>query len=1075
MMPSSQTPPIEQQMYTRERRGVFRTTEGFDTVAASPGLDPAYIKKVLHPYCVYDAPAELTGRGEKDGSKFPPSIHLVRLENGETLLGQNVYQAADFTGLRSAFFAHNYVLPAVRAEQQMKQGGWLDTAFATSYDIEQGTILPSLDALPAAPSLSAEEGSPSPEAVLESLKMSEALFKRMLYAVMQAVATRRKVYVALDLPAEEITDGARKLLRLLYAALPYAYRRQLGFMTYAKEPQAKKGIHLQFVERGTLRPKDRNTEKDFTFDLMSGRVTHADLSTAQLPYMTYAWSLLQPEGRAAAEGFYTFADEMLANMEPGRELSIEAYGELAQFYRLEQGIDSLDVLDNKSGVLGGLLTYLKPEGGTLQRARLNELFLALLGRELDGVKREQVPEEAVAARIGEYFSIASQAVQSRIVDYFVYGINNARGRKRMRAVQELYALLDREPGLHMAFFGKVLGNPSLSKLLFEPYLEQQLKRAETAADTTKVFQRWVTEHPAAVHDGFLLERTAEELRERLFSAPDPVEAANEALKQVSLLDRMPKAAAGSAITAKIGQSEARTQGFASRGSLSERAAPPDYQEQLTRLADKLAYVINLFLIQDLDLGRVAREQLLSIDILLHENEVRDWAARQGADVTARINVMLAARAWLSGEDQDEARLESLSLAERNEMQRWTRGWLAAEMRQQPGSKSFEALPLAFYRGGNGSRLDYAGLLDFVRSHVGSKDVLYQFMEWSGRQRLFMRGQQAAKTYSDAVVDYFKTHDRDAFKSKSAFKPYYARADRTMKPTYDRAKSELASPLVRILTGKRKNLFLASFIVILVAGIAGAALAWMGKDSEAPAASPPSVQEPDVTSEPEVQLPEQVAYVIPGGSGGSAEASSQLVIRFRTETGGDTLQSDSLELNMKDGSVEELDAAGAWESLTTEGQPEGSTAGDGTVGSSVDPSGNDDTHDSSEGSTNEGNGVQSESSAPDLSQGEENGASSPDSSSTQSPDASSRGTDGQAGENGTSAGTGSTNGTSDQQSAIDGSTGSSAPSLENLTEADMDRLYPFGQKVHIPEGIEAANIASVQSGALVINLIPEPKL
>lgn len=1072
-MPSSQTPPIEQQMYTRERRGVFRTTEGFDTVAASPGLDPAYIKKVLHPYCVYDAPAELTGRGEKDGSKFPPSIHLVRLESGETLLGQNVYQAADFTGLRSAFFAHNYVLPAVRAEQQMKQGGWLDTAFATSYDIEQGTVLPSLDALPAAPSLSAEEDSESPETILESLKMNEALFKRMLYAVMQAVATRRKVYVALDLPAEEITDGARKLLRLLYAALPYAYRRQLGFMTYTKEPQAKKGIHLQFVERGTLRPKDRNTEKDFTFDLISGRVTHADLSTAQLPYMTYAWSLLQPEGRTAAEGFYTFADEMLANMEPGRELSIEAYGELAQFYRLEQGIDSLDV-DNKSGVLGGLLTYLKPEGGTLQRARLNELFLALLGRELDGVKREQVPEEAVAAQIGEYFSIASQAVQSRIVDYFVYGINNARGRKRMRTVQELYALLDREPGLHMAFFGKVLGNPSLSKLLFEPYLEQQLKRAETAADTTKVFQRWVTEHLAAIHDGFLLERTAEELRERLFSAPDPVEAANEALKQVSLLDRMPKAAAGSAITAKIGQSEARTQGSASRGSLSERAAPPDYQEQLTRLADKLAYVINLFLIQDLDLGRVAREQLLSIDILLHENEVRDWAARQGADVTARINVMLAARAWLSGEDQDEARLESLSLAERNEMQRWTRSWLAAEMRQQPGSKSFEALPLAFYRGGNGSRLDYAGLLDFVRSHVGNKDGLYQFMEWSGRQRLFMRGQQAAKAYSDAVVDYFKTHDRDAFKSKSAFKPYYARADKTMKPTYDRAKSELASPLVRILTGKRKNLFLASFIVILVAGIAGAALTWMGGDSEAPAASPPAVQEPDVTSEPEVQLPEQVAYVIPGGSGGSAEASSQLVIRFRTETGGDTLQSDSLELNMKDGSVQELDAAGAWESLTTEGQPEGSTAGDGAAGSSVDPSGNDDTHDSSEGLANEGSAVQSESSAPDLSQGAGNDASSPDSSSNQSPDASSRGTDGQAGENGTSAGTGSTNGTSDQQSPIDGSTGSSAPSLENLTEADMDRLYPFGQKVRIPEGIEAANIASVQSGALVINLVPEPK-
>lgn len=49
MMRSSVTPPIEQQMYTRERRGVFRTTEGFDTVAASPGLDPSFIKKCFTP------------------------------------------------------------------------------------------------------------------------------------------------------------------------------------------------------------------------------------------------------------------------------------------------------------------------------------------------------------------------------------------------------------------------------------------------------------------------------------------------------------------------------------------------------------------------------------------------------------------------------------------------------------------------------------------------------------------------------------------------------------------------------------------------------------------------------------------------------------------------------------------------------------------------------------------------------------------------------------------------------------------------------------------------------------------
>ena len=57
---------IQQQLYTRERSGIFRGTEGFDTVAVSDGLDAVFIKKLLHPVCGYDAPTELASRGEKE-------------------------------------------------------------------------------------------------------------------------------------------------------------------------------------------------------------------------------------------------------------------------------------------------------------------------------------------------------------------------------------------------------------------------------------------------------------------------------------------------------------------------------------------------------------------------------------------------------------------------------------------------------------------------------------------------------------------------------------------------------------------------------------------------------------------------------------------------------------------------------------------------------------------------------------------------------------------------------------------------------------------------------------------------
>lgn len=1082
MMRSSSTPPIEQQMYTRERRGVFRTTEGFDTVAASPGLDPSFIKKVLHPYCVYDAPAELTGRGEKDDSKFPASMHMLHLESGETILGQNVYQAADFTGLRSAFFAHNYVLSPASMEEYMKRVDWLDTMFATSYDIEQGTELPALSKLPVTAGKSVPAGdseerfgpNTAPIQILSALKIDETMFKRMLYAVMQSVAARRKVYIALDVAAEEVAAAAKALLRLLYRVLPYAFRRLLGFMTFAKEPQAKKGIHVQFVERGTLRPKDRNTEKDFTFDLVSGRVTHADASVAKLPYAEFAWFLMQDQARAAS--FYEFADEMLAGMEPGRDLSIEAYGELSVFYSLDQGVEDL-YLNNKSEVLSGLLTYLKPEGAQQQRSRLNELFLTLLSRELDSVRRENVPEEAVASRIGEYFRVAAPVVKIRIVDYFIYAVNNARAQKRMRAVQELYAILDRDVQLHQAFFDKVLTNASLTKLLFEPYLDHQLKQTETAAGIIELVQRWVTAHPSVIQSALLLERSCTELRERLCSAPDPVQSANKALQRVSVLDRITgNHALEQEITGYIGQSEVTAgPGQQPAHSLDQPTAiasgkQPVYQEALTKLADKLAYVINLFMIEDLDLERVNRDQLLQIDILQHGDEVRDWAARQGSDVAARTNMMLAARAWLSGDGKAEESMESLSLAERDELQRWTRRWLAAELQSHAGPAAYEALPMAFYRGGSGSnRLDYSGLIEFVRSHTGQAEVLYNFFEWSGSQRMFVRASNAHKGYADAIINYFKSHDREAFRSKSAFRPYYAKAGKAMKPIYDRAKAELASPLMRMLTGRKKKRLLG-LLLILIAGIAGGSYALMSNKAE-PQAQPPAEQQPAVPANPEEQLPDYIAYIVAATKQEGTESPAQLVIRFRSETGGIPFERGKLQLLMDDQSMKELDVTDQWQSLNAAGKPE--TTND--PASSSDSSASS----SSESGSGTSEGAAGADTADSTTSGTD-GMQQPGDASTQQSDSTVSGqseadqgkgegsSDAEAGKQGETDNKGSSEG-----QTAGGITGSSKP----LTAAEAERLYPYGMQIALPETVQPEHVVSIQHEAqgskIVIDLMPEP--
>ena len=270
---------ITQQMYTRERRGIFRSTEGFDTVAKSEGLDGGFIKKLLHPFCLYDAPAELTARGEKDESAYPAALHLFHTENGETVIGNSRFQAADFTGQRRAFFAHNFVVPASRSDEIVEHyGDWLHADFAQSYTGELGGELPELSSIPVAGRSKADSA-----AVLRSLNIGEGLFKALRQAVMTSVAGKKKIYIALDVPIGELSRRAAELTEVIFSALPYEFRRRLGVITYANEPKSRKYIHLPFVEKGSLRPGDRSVEKDFTFDLVSGRSANADFGDSRQP------------------------------------------------------------------------------------------------------------------------------------------------------------------------------------------------------------------------------------------------------------------------------------------------------------------------------------------------------------------------------------------------------------------------------------------------------------------------------------------------------------------------------------------------------------------------------------------------------------------------------------------------------------------------------------------------------------------------------------------------------------------------------------------------------------------------
>jgi len=207
---------IEQQIYTRGKKGLFRQTEGYDTIHKSPGLTKDFIKKFVHPYCTY-SPSKNLKKINAPASHYPPSLTIVNYPCGRMLVSQAVYVPFDFTGQRSTFFVHSYVIPPEAVDFNIL----LNIQFLTNLQ-----ELSSLDALP----VSNNHIEPSREA------------EPLIPHVIEAVENSKQIYIQID--------DVLPQLAYLYSHLPEHIKHRLGVCTYAIEPENRKGIHLIVLEKG---------------------------------------------------------------------------------------------------------------------------------------------------------------------------------------------------------------------------------------------------------------------------------------------------------------------------------------------------------------------------------------------------------------------------------------------------------------------------------------------------------------------------------------------------------------------------------------------------------------------------------------------------------------------------------------------------------------------------------------------------------------------------------------------------------------------------------------------------------
>lgn len=822
---------IQQQIYTRERKGVFRSTEGFDTVAKSSGLDVAFIKKVLHPFCMYDAPAELISRSEKDGTLYPEAVHLFHTENGETVLGRSIYQPVDFTGLRSAFLTHNYIIPSGRSgEVTEKFKTWLAASFTDSYDPEIGTELPELEDIPTRGAAEPALGQASAKETLERLGFDEQLFKQLLFAILTASGEgRKKVYVSLDVPVEDISRSALALMQIVYSYLPYEHRRRLGFLSYVKEPQSRKFIHVQFVEKGSLRPQDRSIEKDFIFDLAAGRFGQIDADWSRQPYLDLAWSHL--EKGEQLQGFFEFADEMLSDMEGERKSALSSYHELAVYYRIEQG-EELLYEENKVTILRGLLEYLKPSGGPDVRMRLNDLFLSRFDREFDLNRQGQLPSAAVAECFRDYFGLPGAGLEDKIVSYYILALHNAMTQMRQEEADALYALIEGHPGLEAAFFGNVLNSERLLTVLFDPYIRNKFQRATDLKSLLNLIHAWGKKFPLVLHDPSFQDLAKTRLMDKLRSANQLLRATDMVMKEVGKWD------------AGIPEGE---QAFQASG--------------MTELLTSSALRV---LLSELDLDRLTKEQVIGAEFL-RQYDAKRWAAELRDSRLSSHAVMLHALYRLFTEPKPGAEIfAGLGPMETDRVQQTARKWLQGEI--EPAE--FPRITLAFFRESDAGFVEYGALLDYLRRDAADKDMIYKFLLWSQSDPNFTRPRGLVPSYAAAILAYFKRHDKNAFKSREYRREYFTKAGPALSTVLNKAKLELSSPVSRFFSGNRKTVLMGSTMAVLL--ILVVAASWLvlketgviGKADPVPE-TPPVVADQGNTTEEQIVFAEKL-IVAEGG-------------------------------------------------------------------------------------------------------------------------------------------------------------------------------------------------------------------
>jgi len=793
---------IQQQYFGRAREGVFRTNEGLDTLAKSPSLDGNFIKKTLHPFCVYHPPQELSQRAEQDLSKYPESLTVFHAESGELVIGRSQFAGTDFTGQRDTIFVHNYVVPKERKEDFLRTGNRIFRVerFQTHYDIQDGKVLPELDDIAA----DSQSHLYQQQNILDRLKINDVLFKQLLGATMAAISSNKKVYVALDVAVAESAQYAKKLTEILFHFLPFELRRHFGFTTYFNEPQGKKFIDVMFVEKGSIRANDRSLDKDFVFDFPNERFVNSEIAGKEHYYLNFAWSC-KDRPDALAE-FFAYAEEALNGENAAKKVAPSTYHQLCALFQVDRGLKTL-YEQNKEGLLYGILEYLDDTAQS-RKQRLYRLFYRLVSDEVSSIHMGKVVSVEYLKAMIAYCRIADDRTKKEFVGHLVHFMfnnwkNNDEPNYTLHAMQELQS----QPELFIAAVETMHGEEKYYRV-FEDYFKG---RAESIASVKAIQQEiefWRRDCPMVVSGVFFLEQILLKIQQVLGKSGDRINGAQQLHSYVQTLEST--------------------------------------NRDLAIFKEKVEGALAKSVLGPLELERVTLEDLENLQFLLGSKRA-SWRNGLEPKEKEKLQVLSSVSMVLKSDGQNESEILSKLDGMDSETFDQTRRMLRRLLKNRGQAADFKKVGYAFYRGDADSRDDYEyrEMLSYMHGAGGDSGAVYEFIVW-GASAFGMR-----ESFKSAVRDFFEAEGKGALKSKSVRDKLMATRNTAFKRLIKEIGLDQSNFLKKFIVKHKRKLgftILGLAFVFAVAGITVIVLNTFMKDADnpPPASTEAVIQEIDPT-------------------------------------------------------------------------------------------------------------------------------------------------------------------------------------------------------------------------------------